>query len=98
MFGASRCIAVTLCKFGGPETLPQATPYLCIQTCDSGFLARVCSRFCAVALFALSMFRSARKTILAKSELGSLCLRDVVEGQRAHVQGREATALFAAGA
>jgi hypothetical protein len=35
MVRTSRCIAVTLFKFGGPQTLPQATPSLCVATLDS---------------------------------------------------------------
>jgi hypothetical protein len=31
MFGSSRCIAGKLLQFGGPMTLPQAAPSLCVQ-------------------------------------------------------------------
>src|SRR5579863_3360476 len=31
MFGSSRCIVAKLLQFGGPETLPQAAPSLCVQ-------------------------------------------------------------------
>lgn len=98
MVGASRCIAATLSKFGGPETLPQATPFLCVQTSDSRFLARMPMHIRADIFSPCKAIRSIENKSRAKSEKGFLRLREVADGVRAYVQGREATALFAAAA
>jgi len=102
MVGTSRCIAATLFKFGGPETLPQAMPSLCVRTSDCVLLARVrvcvCVRTHAVIRPAHMIVRSTKNEIKAKSEKGFSRLRDVSEGLWAHVQGREAAASFAAAA
>jgi hypothetical protein len=96
MVGASRCIVATLLKFGGPEPFPQATPSLCVQTGDSGLRARVSN---GAGIFADCIaIRSTKNKFRAKSEKGFLRLREAADGVRAHVQGREATALFAAAA
>src|SRR5271163_4251783 len=96
MVGASRCIAATLSKFGGPQTLPQATPSLCVPTPDSGFWARASEWISADNVLVQRAIRSIKNTSKVKSEKNFLRLREVAHGVRAHVQGREATALFAA--
>jgi hypothetical protein len=98
MVGASRCIVATLFKFGGPEPLPQAAPSLCVPTRDSSLLdlVRMTSNG---RIFTVSIaIHSTKNLFRAKNEKGFLRLRDVGQGLRAHVQGREATALFAAAA
>jgi hypothetical protein len=96
MVGASRCIVATLFKFGGPETLPQAARLLCVLTADLGFLPRVPITSKARNFSAQHLIRAIRNRSRAKNEKGFLCLRGVAEGVWAHVQGREATAKFAA--
>ena len=98
MVGASRCIVATLFKFGGPETLPQATLSLCIQTSDLALLVRVTTWNSADNSFARTVIRSTKNKFRAKGEDGFLRAREVARRVRAHVQGREATALFAAAA
>jgi hypothetical protein len=98
MVGASRCIAATLFKFGGPETLPQATPSLCVLTSRSLLLLLVPARINASIFATCKAIRSNTNKFRAKSENEFLRLREVADGVRAHVQGREATALLAADA
>jgi type IV secretory pathway protease TraF len=100
MVGTSRCIAATLLKFGGPETLPQAMPSLCVRTSDSVLLgrARVRERSRGVIRPAHMVVRSTKNKIQAKSEKGLLRLRVVSEGLWAHVQWGEAGASFVAAA
>jgi hypothetical protein len=92
MFGSSRCIAVTLLQFGGPKTLPEAAPSLCVQTVDAGEFTREVLRAGCFRLFLRTKLRSREKIIRAKSEKGFLRLREVAEARWAYVQGREATA------
>jgi hypothetical protein len=75
MVGTSRCIAATLLKFGGPTTLPQATPSLCVRTSDSGFLTRERSCVAAEILSALENICTLKQTLLDLSEMRSLRLR-----------------------
>ena len=98
MVGTSRCIAATLSKFGGPKTLPQATPSLCVLTSDSSFFARMLLRFEAGIFSASKAIRSIKSKFIAKGEKGFLRRREVADGVWAHVQGRQATASFAADA
>src|ERR1700689_653881 len=98
MVGTSRCIAATLFKFGGPKTLPQATPCSCVSTADFGLLPRVRMRLSAAIRCACGVMVSIKNKSRAKSGKGFLRLRGEAKGARAHVQGREATALFAAAA
>jgi hypothetical protein len=98
MVGASRCIVATLFKFGGPEPFPQAAPSLCVPTSDSGTSARAQMISNAVIFTACVVIRSTKNKFRAKSEKGISRLREVAHGVWAHVQGREATALFAAAA
>jgi hypothetical protein len=98
MVGASRCIVATLFKFGGPEPLPQAAPSLCVPTRHGSLLARVRMTSNEYVFAACITIHPTRNLIRAKSEKGILRLREVAQGVRAHVQGREATALFAAAA
>ena len=98
MVGASRCIAATLSKFGGPEALPQAASSVCVLTSDSGLLARMPMHIRAGIFSTCKAIRSIKNKFRAKSEKGFLLLREVADGVRAIVQGREATALFAAAA
>jgi hypothetical protein len=98
MVGSSRCIAATLFKFGGPTTLPQATPSLCVRTRDWGFLTRERSRAAAEILSALETSGSLKQTRLDLSARRSLRLRVGTEGWWAGVQGREVAASLAAAA
>jgi hypothetical protein len=98
MVGTSRCIAATLFKFGGPTTLPQAAPSLCVRTSDSVFLTRERSCVAAEILSALENIRSLEQTLLDVSERRSLRLPVGTEGWRAYVQGREVAASFATAA
>ena len=98
MVGTSRCIAATLFKFGGPETLPQAAPPLCARGSDSELLARVYLRTGAGNFPAHNVVRSTKYKVRAKNEKGFLRLREVANGLWAHVQGREVAASFAAAA
>lgn len=96
MVGASRCIAATLFKFGGPTTLPQATPSPCVRTSDSGFLTRERSCVAAEIFSALENICSAEQTLLDSREMRSFGLSVGTEGLWAHVQGREVAASFVA--
>src|SRR5580658_6179293 len=98
MVGTSRCIAATLFKFGGPTTLPQAMPSLCVPTADFGLQPRVPMRLNAASRCARKVIVSVKNKFRAKSERRFLRLREFAQGARAHVQGREATAFFAAAA
>src|SRR5579859_2349640 len=98
MVGTSRCIAATLSKFGGPKTLPQATSSFCVHTIDFQPIAREHLLSCTSRLSAKRKLHSSKKIIIATFETGFLALRVVSEGRWAHVQGREATASFAADA
>src|SRR5271169_4031553 len=98
MVGASRCIVATLFKFGGPKPVSQASPSLCVQTSDSSRwgLSRMISN---AGIFAARIVIGPTKNkFRAKSEKGILRLREVANGVWAHVQGRGATAKFAAAA
>jgi hypothetical protein len=96
MVGTSRCIAATLFKFGGPETLSQAAPSLCVPAADSALLTR---RRPSIGVFsARKMVCSVKNTIRGESERRLLRLREIAKGVWAHAQGREAAALFAAAA
>src|ERR1700730_6498151 len=68
MVGTSRCIAATLFKFGGPTTLSQARPSLCVRTSDSFFLTRERSCVAAEILPALENICSPEQTLLDLSE------------------------------
>jgi len=92
MFGSSRCIAVTLLQFGGPKTLPQTAPSLCVQTVEDGELTREVLRAGYFSLFLRTKLRSQKIEFRAKSEMRILRLREVAEARWAYVQGREATA------
>jgi hypothetical protein len=92
MFGSSRCIIVKLLQFGGPKTLPQAAPSLCVQAVGAGEFTREVLRAGYFNLLFRTKLRSRKKIILAKSEMRILRLREVAEARWAHVQGREATA------
>ena len=92
MFGSSRCIAVTLTKFGGPKTVPQAAPSLCVQTIEAGEFTREVLRAGYFSLLVRTKLRSREKIVRAKSEMRILRLREVAEARWAHIQGREATA------
>jgi len=98
MVGTSRCIAATLFKFGGPTTLPQAAPSLCVRTSDSVVLTRERSCVAAEILSALENICSLEQTLLEVSERRSLRLPVGTEGWGAYVQGREVAASFAAAA
>ena len=92
MFGSSRCIAGKLLQFGGPMTLPQAAPSLCVQTVEAGEFTREVLRAGYLSSLVRTKLRSKKIIIRAKSETRFLRLRDVAEARWAHVQGREATA------
>jgi hypothetical protein len=79
MVGTSRCIAATLFKFGGPTTLPQAAPSLCVRTSDLFFLTRERSCVAAEILSALENICSL-ETLLDVSERRSLRLPVGTEG------------------
>jgi hypothetical protein len=96
MVGTSRCIAATLFKFGGPTTLPHATPSLCVPASDWDFLTRERSRVAAEILSALENICSLEQTLLDLSEMISFGLPVGTEGLRAHVQGREVAASLVA--
>src|SRR5580693_9515065 len=98
MVGASRCIAATLFKFGGPKTLLQATPSLCVSTADFRLPPRVPMRFDAESCPACRVVLPIKNRFRAMSGKRFLPLPEAAQGARAHVQGREATALFAAAA
>jgi hypothetical protein len=87
MVGTSRCIAATLFKFGGPTTLSQAAPSLCVRTSDSGFLTHERSCVAAEILSALENTCSREQPFLDLSEMGSLRLGVGTEGWWARVQG-----------
>ena len=88
MVGTSRCIAATLFKFGGPTTLPQAAPSLCVRTSDAGFLTRERSCVAADILSALENTCSLEPTLLDLSEMSCLRLRVGTPGLRARRQGK----------
>jgi hypothetical protein len=92
MVGTSRCIAATLFKFGGPTTLPHATPSLCVRSSGSDFLTRERSCPAAEILSALENICSPEQTLLDLSEMISFGLSVGTVGLRAHVQGREVAA------
>jgi len=79
-------------------TLPQATPSLCALTSDLGRSA--CAQMPGEAGISSdpNVVGSTKNKFRAKSEKGILRLREVTLGGWAHVQGREATASFAAAA
>jgi len=87
MVGTSRCIAATLFKFGGPTTLPQAAPCLCVRTSDPGFLTRERSCVAADILSALENTCSLEQTLLDLSEVSSLRLRVGARGLGTRVPG-----------
>jgi hypothetical protein len=97
MVGSSRCIAAKLFKFGGPTTLPRASPSLCVRTSDSGFLTREGSCVAAEILSALENC-SLEQTLLDVSERRSSRLPVGTEGWWARVQGTEVAASFVAAA
>jgi hypothetical protein len=92
MFGSSRCIVVTLLQFGGPKTLPQAAPFLCVQTIEAGELTRGVLLAGCFRLFPRTKLSSTKINFRSKCEKRFLRLREVAEARWAHVQGREAAA------
>jgi hypothetical protein len=83
-------------KFGGPLTLPQATPSACVQMSGSG------------SLFREGMHRNGHSLRSSSDHLSSLSISSTFrnteflrllvsgEGQPAHFQGREVAAQFSA--
>jgi hypothetical protein len=98
MVGTSRCIAATLFKFGGPTTLPQATPSPCVRTSDSVLLTRERSCVTAEIFSALESICSLERTLFGfkRNKIFRPSVWD--EGLWAHVQGREVAATFLAAA
>ena len=98
MFGTSRCISVTNYKFGGPETLPQATPSPCVQTNGSVSNARKELSDGAgdrSAQWKHSLPGIPEKIIARRSDKGLLRLCAASQDLRAHVQKRGMAGSFA---
>src|SRR5260370_22367028 len=96
MVGTGRCIAHTLCNFGGPMRVPQATASACVPTGDSGFIKHTQVRSCAGCLSAHTIRRFAEKFIAARRLNKSLRLRAVSVCHWDQVRGREVAAFVAA--
>jgi len=88
MVGTSRCIAATLSKFGGPETLPQATPSPCVPTDNLTPFARKTWPLHIEHASVPCKIRAAEKPVAHISEINSLRLRASSEGLRVRIHRR----------